>query len=188
MHIHPHASQQDFYWNYIEFLNGLVQKSYIYTYMYIYIFVFLGPHMQHMEVPRLGVQLELQPLVYATATATPDLSRVCDLHHSSWQPWIFNPNPLSETRDRTRNLMVPSRIHFSCTVRGSLEVIFLERCIYKFILVVVRVLQRNRTNRIYVQGRERRREIQVVGYAIVGPARTKYIGDQRRAADTAAEV
>ena len=29
----------------------------------------------------LGVELELQLLVYATATATPDL--VCDLHHSS---------------------------------------------------------------------------------------------------------
>jgi len=35
-------------------------------------FVFLGPHSQHMEVPRLGVQLELQLPAYATATATPD--------------------------------------------------------------------------------------------------------------------
>ena len=29
--------------------------------------------------------------VAATATATPDPSRICDLHHSSWQCWILNP-------------------------------------------------------------------------------------------------
>ena len=29
---------------------------------------FLGPHPQHMEVPRLRVELELQLLAYATAT------------------------------------------------------------------------------------------------------------------------
>ena len=33
---------------------------------------FLWPHLLHMEVPRLGVELELQLLVYATATAMPD--------------------------------------------------------------------------------------------------------------------
>ena len=38
-----------------------------------------------------------------TATATWDLSLVCDLHHSSWQHPILNP--LSEARDRTHNLM-----------------------------------------------------------------------------------
>ena len=50
-----------------------------------------------MEVPRLGVELELQLLAYATATAMPDLSRICDLHHSLQQRWILNP--LSEARD-----------------------------------------------------------------------------------------
>ena len=48
-------------------------------------FVFLGPHPQHMEVPGLGFQLELEPLAYATATAMLDLSRVYDPHHSSQQ-------------------------------------------------------------------------------------------------------
>ena len=28
-------------------------------FIYLFIFVFLGLHLQHMEVPRLGVQLEL---------------------------------------------------------------------------------------------------------------------------------
>ena len=32
----------------------------------------------------------------ARATAKWDLSRVCDLHHSSWQRWILNP--LSKAR------------------------------------------------------------------------------------------
>ena len=61
-----------------------------------------------MEVPRLGVQLELQLLAYATATSTQDPSCVCDLHHSSQQCQILNP--LSEARDQTRNLMVPGQI------------------------------------------------------------------------------
>ena len=46
-----------------------------------FFFGFLG--LRHMEVPRLGVESELHLPSYATATATRDLSRVCDLHHSS---------------------------------------------------------------------------------------------------------
>ena len=42
----------------------------------IIIFFFLGPHLWHMEVPRLGVELELQLLVYTTATATPNPSHI----------------------------------------------------------------------------------------------------------------
>ena len=67
-------------------------------------FRLLGLHPRHMEVPRLGVQLELQPPAYTTATAMQNLSCVCDLHHSSLQRQILYP--LSEARDRTRNLMV----------------------------------------------------------------------------------
>ena len=44
-----------------------------------------------MEVPRLGVESELQLLAYPTATATWDLSRICDLHLSSQQYRILNP-------------------------------------------------------------------------------------------------
>jgi len=71
-------------------------------------FLFLGPLLRHMEVPRLGVESELQPPAYTRATATQDPSHVCNLHHSSRQRQILNP--LSKARDRTRNLMVPSRI------------------------------------------------------------------------------
>ena len=49
-----------------------------------------------MEVPRLGVELEVQLPVYATATATatttPDLSHVCYLCHNSQQGQKSNPH------------------------------------------------------------------------------------------------
>ena len=67
----------------------------------------LGLPPWHMEIPRLGVYSELQLPAYATATATPDLSYVCDRHHSSRQHQILNP--LSEAGDRTHNHMVPLR-------------------------------------------------------------------------------
>ena len=44
-------------------------------YFILLYFVFLGPHLRHMEVPRLGVESELQLL--ATATAMPDQSHIC---------------------------------------------------------------------------------------------------------------
>ena len=58
---------------------------------------FLGLFPRHMEVPRLGVESELQLPAYPRATATRDPSHVCSLHHSSWQRRILNP--LSEARD-----------------------------------------------------------------------------------------
>ena len=39
---------------------------------YLCVCVFLGPHLQHMEVPRLGVKSELQLPAYASATAMLD--------------------------------------------------------------------------------------------------------------------
>ena len=65
-------------------------------YLFIY-FVFLGLPLQHMEVPRPGVESELQSLACATAIAMLDRSCICNLHLSSWQHWILNA--LSEARD-----------------------------------------------------------------------------------------
>ena len=39
-----------------------------------FFFLFLGPLLQHMEVPRLGVESEVQLLAYTTATAMQDPS------------------------------------------------------------------------------------------------------------------
>ena len=64
-----------------------------------------------MEVPRLGVKLELWLLAYTTTLATPDPSHIFDLHHRSRQPQILNP--LSEAKDQTLVLMETSQIHYS---------------------------------------------------------------------------
>ena len=62
----------------------------------LFVFVFLGLYPRHMEVPRLGVESELQLPAYTTATVTPDPRSICDLCRSLWQCWILNP--LSEVR------------------------------------------------------------------------------------------
>ena len=84
---------------------------------FFFFFVFLGPHLQNVKVPTIGVKSELQLPAYTTATATPDLRLVCDLLHRSRRCQILNP--LSEVRDRTCNLMVPSRICFLCATTGT---------------------------------------------------------------------
>ena len=39
-------------------------------------------YLQHIKVPRLGVESELQLPAYTTAVATRDLSHICNLGHS----------------------------------------------------------------------------------------------------------
>ena len=59
--------------------------------MLIFFFFFLlRLHLQHIEVPKLGVELELQLLADTTAIARPVPSHVCDLGHGSKQCWILN--------------------------------------------------------------------------------------------------
>ena len=84
---------------------------YILIYRFVYIFFFLGLHLWHMEVPRLGVDSELQLLTYTTATAMRDLSHVCDLYHSSRQCQILNP--LSRARNQTSSLTHTSWVCYS---------------------------------------------------------------------------
>ena len=66
---------------------------------------FLGAYLWHMEVPRLGVELEQQLPAYTIATATWDPSYICDLHPSSQQCQ-------SEAGDYTHIFMDTSQIHF----------------------------------------------------------------------------
>ena len=70
-----------------------------------------------MVVTRLGVESGLQLPAYTTATATPDLSHVCNICHSSQQCWILNP--LSGARDQTRILMGTSRVHNPLSYNGN---------------------------------------------------------------------
>ena len=79
--------------------------------------VFLGPNPQHMEAPRLGVELELQLSAYTTALATLWLlSRICNLHHSSRQHRILNP--LSKSRDPPHILMDTSQVCYCWATMG----------------------------------------------------------------------
>ena len=45
-------------------------STFYFTLFYFIILFFLGPHLKHMEVPRLGAGLKLWPPAYTTATAT----------------------------------------------------------------------------------------------------------------------
>ena len=82
-----------------------------------FFFLFMAAPTQ-MEVPRLGVESELQLPAYTTATATRDMSGVCNLYHSSQQHQILNL--LRKARDQTCNLMAPSWIRFHCATTGTL--------------------------------------------------------------------
>ena len=70
-------------------------KDFLILFLFVCLFVLLfraAP--RHMEVPRLlEVELELQLLASTTATTTPDLSRIFNLHHSSM---LDQFNPLSQ--------------------------------------------------------------------------------------------
>ena len=54
---------------------------------------------------------------FATATATPDLSLACDLHHSSWQCRILNPQ--NKARDQAQILMDTSQAHYHWAMTGT---------------------------------------------------------------------
>ena len=52
----------------------------------------LRPDLWHMEVPRLGMELELQLQAYAIVTETWDPSHICDLWHPVAQ-LVAMPDP-----------------------------------------------------------------------------------------------
>jgi len=92
--------------------------------LFFFFLVSLGLHLHHMEVPRLGVESELQLPAYTTATAMPDTSQVCNLHHSSQQHWILNP--VNEARGWSHILMDTSQVHDCWVTTGTplLEILF----------------------------------------------------------------
>ena len=90
-------------------------------------FVLLGPHPRHMEVPRpegsnWNPSQSCLP-ASTTAPAMQDLSRVCELHHSSWQGQILNP--LSKARNRTHVLMAARQVRQPLSHDGNTSVYIL---------------------------------------------------------------
>ena len=91
------------------------QIPYDIIYLFIHLFIYLLCLFAfHRAAPaayggsQAGGLIGAVAAAYARATAKPDTSLVCTLRHRSWQRQILNL--LSEARDQTRNLMVPSRI------------------------------------------------------------------------------
>ena len=68
-----------------------------------------------MEGPRLEVELELQLLAYTTATATSDVSSICDLCHNlqpkfpndpqAWKHQNTTPVPLKKKKKKKKKGM-----------------------------------------------------------------------------------
>ena len=75
-----------------------------------------------MEVLGLGVESKLQLQLPATATATWDPSRICNLHHSSRQCQI--PDPRSEARDLTQDLVDTSWVFNPLSHNGNSPKVF----------------------------------------------------------------
>ena len=68
-----------------------------------------------------------------TAMATQDLSHICDLHYSSWQHGILNPQ--IRARDQTCNLMDTNRVYYCWATMGSAP----QVCSMKTVSPVARV-------------------------------------------------
>ena len=93
------------------------------TFSFFSLFLLFREHLWHLEVPRLGTELELQLPAYSIAIATPDSSHICDLHCSSRQCQILNP--LSEARDGTRILTDTSQVLNALSHNGNSHIFLL---------------------------------------------------------------
>ena len=100
----------------------------------LFCFCFLGPRPWHMEVPRLGIDLELQTQADTTATEMPEPSLVSNLHYRLWQRWILNL--MSQAGNQTCILMDTSRVLNPLSHNGNSN--FLQ--FYFFIALMLFVL------------------------------------------------
>ena len=90
------------------------------SYLFFFFFFLFRAAPRNMEVPRPGVESDLQLPAYTTAIATWDLSHIFALHQSLQQHWIFNT--LSEARDWTCVLMDASRVCYHWAMTGLLSI------------------------------------------------------------------
>ena len=103
-----------FSWAYWSFVFHLLRNSY--SNLLANFFLFRAAPVAYGS-SQVGVELELQLLAYATATAMPEQSLVCNLHLSSWQCWILNP--LSGARDQTLIFMDTSCVCYCWAMTGT---------------------------------------------------------------------
>ena len=105
------------FWGKFQFWEDGIQIVFSYGRSFFFFFFSLGPHPWHVEVPRLGIKWELQLPAYTTATATRNLSHICELHCISRQHQI--PKPLCKARNQICILMDTSQIRSCCTIMGT---------------------------------------------------------------------
>ena len=87
--------------NWLKMSTVLRMRHLLEIYMYIFL---LQPYLQHAEVPRLGVESELQLQACTIAWVALDPSYIHNLRCSLWQRRILNPP--REARDQTCILTV----------------------------------------------------------------------------------
>ena len=110
---------------------------FFFFFFFFCLFCLFRPHARPMEVSRLGVESELQLSAYATAT--PDMSHVCDLHHSSSNTRSLTYRVRSGIEPVSSWILVrfsSSEAQWEWTARVVLRVVVLR----VLILVVLRVL------------------------------------------------
>ena len=101
-------------------------------------FFFWFLHLQHMEVPRLGVELELQMQAYTTATAMRDPSHIWDLHCSSQQCQILNPWARPRMEPASSLILVGFVTHWAMTgtlICSAFWIQFLNKTMINLVLL-----------------------------------------------------
>ena len=94
--------------------------SFFFLFFFVVVVVFLWLPLWHMEVPRLGIKLELQLPAYTTATATRSEPHLPPIPQLMAIPIL---NPLSKNRDGTRILMDTSQVCYQWATMETPEVL-----------------------------------------------------------------
>ena len=116
------------YSSHLDFFCSLSPQGPCTWHSFFFFFFFLKePNVWHIEVPRLEIESELQLPATATATATATAGSKPRLWPTPQLSQRQILNPLSQGRDRTRILMVPSRTGFHCTMTGNPKKLFLKK-------------------------------------------------------------
>ena len=107
-------------WKFCKFNNYWFILIGLYLY-FIYLFIFVFCPFRAAPAACGGSQARglIGPVAacLCQSHSMPDPRHVCNPHHSSWQRQILNP--LNKARDQTRNLKVPSWIHFHFATMGT---------------------------------------------------------------------
>ena len=95
----------------------------VYMYIYLFIFLFTAAPVAYGNSWAQG-QIRAVVEAYTIATATPDLSYICDLHHSLWQCQILNP--VSKAGDWTQILMDTCQVLHLLSHNGNSQRFFIK--------------------------------------------------------------